>query len=64
MFSMFHCGFHEEFNAQNCQLLIIKKWCEVLDNGGETGEVLTDPIKAFGCINHNLIIAKLNAYNV
>ena len=43
---------------------MIEKLREVLDNGGETGTVLTDLFEAFDCINHNLLIAKLNAYVV
>lgn len=38
-----------------------KKLVKVLDNGGETGAVFTKPFKAFDCINHNLLIAKLKA---
>ena len=32
------------------------------DNGGVAGDVLTDLLKAFDCLNHELLIAKLNAY--
>ena len=44
---------------QHCLLLVIEKWREVLDNGGETAAVLTDLSKTFGYINHNLLIANL-----
>ena len=41
---------------------MIEKWRKTLDSGGETGVVLTDLSKAFDCINHNLLIVKLDAY--
>ena len=63
LFSKFQRGFRKAFfNTQHCLLVMIKKWCEVLDNGGEIETVLTGFFKAFDCINHNLLITKLNAY--
>ena len=59
--SKFQCGFRKGFNAQNCLLAMVEKWRKILDGGGETGAVLTDLTKAFDCIDHNLLIAKLNA---
>ena len=36
-------------------------WKRVLDNKGITGALLTDLSKAFDCINHELLIAKMDA---
>ena len=64
MLSKSQSGFRKGFNAQNFLLLIIKKWREVQDNDGERGAVLTNLSKVYDCINHNLLIAKLNAYGL
>ena len=62
LLSKFQCGFRKGFNAQHCLLVMIEKWSKTLDKGGETGAVLTDVSKAFDCIDHNFLIAKLDAY--
>ena len=61
VFSKFQCGFRKGFNAQHCLLTMVEKWREWYE-GGETGAVLAGLSTAFDCIDHNLLIAKLNAY--
>ena len=41
---------------------MIEKWKTAIDNGGVFAALLTDLSKAFDCIPHDLIIAKLAAY--
>ena len=62
IFSKYQCGFRKGYSAQHCLLVMIEKWKKVVDNGGAFGALLTDLSKAFDCIPHDLIIAKLEAY--
>ena len=54
-------GFRKGYNTQHCLLLMIEKWKKALDNKKHAGAILTDLSKAFDCINHELLIAKLDA---
>ena len=41
---------------------MIEKWRKAIDNKNSSGVLLTDLSKAFDCLIHDLLIAKLNAY--
>ena len=62
IFSRFQCGFRKGFNTKNGLLYMIENWKESLDQGDHYGALLTDLSKAFDCIMHDLLIAKLQAY--
>ena len=43
---------------------MIEKLRKRLDNGGTSAALLTDLSKAFDCLPHDLLIAKLHAYGI
>ena len=64
IFSRYQCGSCKGYSAQQCLLTMIEKWKNFVDNGSVFGALLTDLSKAFDCIPHDLIIAKLEAYGL
>ena len=61
--SSFLCGYRKGYNTQYALLAMIEKWKKSLDGkGGFAGAILMDLSKAFDTINHELLIAKLEAY--
>ena len=60
--SPFLFGFRKGHSTEQCLNIMIEKWRKALDNKKCVGAVLTDLSKAFDCLNHQLLIAKLEAY--
>ena len=58
----FLCGFRKHYNTQHALANLVKEWQNTLDNSGKAGAVLMDLSKAFDCLSHELLIAKLEAY--
>ena len=55
-------GYRKGYGTQHCLLLMIEMWRKALDEKKVAGAILTDLSKAFDCLSHDLLIAKLAAY--
>ena len=58
------CGYRKGFSTQHALISMLEKWKKQLDKKGYEEAVLMDLSKAFDCINHELLIAKLDAYGL
>lgn len=55
-------GYRSGYGTQYCLVAMIEMWKKALDEQKVAGAILTDLSKAFDCISHELLIAKLSAY--
>ena len=58
------CGFRKGYSTQQCLLALLEKWKQAVDSDQMFGALLTELSKAFDCLDHELLIAKLNAYGL
>ena len=60
--SQYLCGFRKGYNTQHALLRLMDKLNKSLDKKETICIVMMDLSKAFDCLSHDLLIAKLNAY--
>ena len=60
--SDFISAYRKGYSTNHVLLRLIENWKAALDSNLFTGAVLMDLPKAFDCVPHDLLIAKLHAY--
>ena len=58
------CGFRNAHSTQHALFKVLQSWQKELDKGGFVGTILMDLSKAYDCIPHELLIAKLKCYGL
>ena len=58
------CGFRKAHNTQHALFKLLHSWQKDLDQKGFVGTILMDLSKAYDCIPHDLLIAKLECYGI
>ena len=62
MFSTLLTGFRKNHNTQYSLLKMLELWREALDQRKSVSAIFMDLSKAFDTLNHDLLLAKLEAY--
>ena len=60
--SKHQCGLRKGYSTQQCLLAMLEKWRSAVDNKKTFEVLLIDLSKAFDCLSHELLLAKLHAY--
>ena len=57
------CGFRKAHSTQYALFRLIQSWQKEPDEFGFVGTILVDLSKAYDCLSHDIMVAKLEAYD-
>ena len=60
-FNKILCGYRKAPSRQHALFELLTSWQTLLNRGEFVGSILMDFSKAYGCIKHDLLLAKLQA---
>ena len=63
-FNQLLCGFRKVHSTQHALFRLIQSWQKELDQSEFVGTILVDLYKAYDCLPHDLMVAKLEAYGL
>ena len=64
IYNVILCGFRKVHSTQHVLFKLLQSWHKEVDEKGMVGTVLMDLFKAYDCIPHDRLIAKLNAFGI
>ena len=63
LFTKYHFDFRKSFSAQECLMFLLSYWKEGLDSKNAFEAILMKLCKAFECVDHELLKAKIHTYD-
>ena len=64
LFSNKQSGFRAGYSTQDVLLHVSESWLRAIDVGQYVGAIFLDLTKAFDCVNHNILLQKLDCYGI
>ncbi len=64
IFNVLLCAYRKKYGCQHVLVKVLDKWKKALDNNEFAGALLIDLSKAFDCMQHALLVAKMKAYGL